>query len=208
MNKNKRSILLKIFDGSKMLFFLAVTLEVIICVCVFYWWKNISILLMALTKNEMCKVTSILYKIGIFVGIPQVVRYFFQMPTLDKLYRNINSNAKIIAYDYFSKINMSNLDNSTYLRVNLLGEYINTTLFNILTLTRDRTQLFLIAVISLLLNKFNYGVIYLFYIVVYLYIMKGLVSFFYFERRLKYKFASSSLNFINSSEWDDIVILI
>lgn len=175
MKKSRGSILLKIFEGSKLLLLLAVTIEICICFCVFFWWKNISLLLMLLGKGQIEKVMVTLYKIGALVIIPQFFRYFIQMPTLDKLYRKINENAKILAYDYFSKINMSSLDDATYLRINLLGEYINTTLFNILTLTRDRIQLFLIAVISLLLNKFNFGVIYVFYIIIYLYVMKGLI---------------------------------
>ncbi len=176
MKKTKGSILLKIFEGSKLLLLLAVTIEVWICVCVFFWFKNINALVMAVSRNDLAKAMDILIKIIFLVGIPQIIRYFVQMPTLDKLYQNINKTSKIVAYDYFSKINMSSLDDSTYLRINLLGEYINTTLFNILTLTRDRIQLFIIAMVSLLLNKFNYGVIYLLYVIIYLYIIKGLIK--------------------------------
>jgi ABC-type transport system involved in cytochrome bd biosynthesis fused ATPase/permease subunit len=176
MKKNKRSILLKIFEGSKLLLLIALIAEIIICTCVFYWIKNMALLLLAINKGDLIKAMSIIIRIAQLVLSPQIIRYFMQMPALDKVYQNVNKNSKILAYDYFSQINMSSLDDATYLRVNLLGEYINTTIFNILTLTRDRIHLFIIALISLFLNKFNFGVVYLLYVIVYLYLMKGLIG--------------------------------
>ena len=151
MKKNKMSILLKIFEGSKLLLLLAFIIEVFNATVVFFWIKTIALLGMVINKGDMNGALWVLGKLALLTLPMQVIRFFILMPILKKIYVNINTTSKNTAYDHFSKINMSSLDSSTYLRINILGEYINTTIFNILTLTRDRIQFFLVTIISLLL---------------------------------------------------------
>lgn len=168
MKKNKGAILLEIFNGSKLLLLISISVEVLVCILVFFWFKNIGLLGVTLGKGNIPGSLIILGKIACFVLPPQIIRYFIQMPALNKIYQNINRKSKNIAYEHFSKINLNSLDESTYLRVNILGEYINTTIFNMLTLTRDRIQFFLITIISLLLYKPKMGILYSIYVFLYI----------------------------------------
>ena len=130
MKKSKKSILLDIFDGSKLILLLVICIEIYTTVCVFHWIKSMAMLSIAIGKGNMVLAISLVKKICFLVFVPQILRYFIQMPSLEKIYKNINTRSKIIAYDHFSKININSLDESTYLRVSFLGEYINTIIFN------------------------------------------------------------------------------
>lgn len=176
MNKNlKKELVKKIFKDTGRLFFSVILIELTVIIIITIYLEHIPLIIASLTKNHMSLTWKYIRTISIVLGISQILRYGIQYPIFNKIYQRINNNGKNISYDYFSKAKMDKIDDETYLKVNLITENINNTIFNVHVFFKDKIQGILFIIYSLLKNTPTIGIVYISYMLLLYYLGQNLM---------------------------------
>jgi ABC-type transport system involved in cytochrome bd biosynthesis fused ATPase/permease subunit len=164
MNRNlKKELIKKIFANTKGLLFVVIVIELVVIAIVNIYFKTIPLIFSSLAKNDIYLTWKYIKIIGAALGTAQILRYAVQYPFLGKFYAKINTNGKNVAYDYFSKVKMDKIDDETYLKVNLITENINNTIFNTHAFFKDKTHVLFFTFYTLLKNTPKIGIVYILY---------------------------------------------